>query len=77
MRDMDGLTAAVLVVRQCGCYYETAYDVTGREVLVTGRTCSKCFDEFFAFLERELIDRDAQLTLGLPSRRTPEGEAER
>jgi len=69
------ISSVTLHEKPCGCYYETSLDMTGEVCLIRARTCSACFDEFLTHLEREIIDHEMQLTLDLPSRRTPEGKA--
>lgn len=59
----------------CGCYYETSYDITGEVCLIRARTCTKCWEGFFSWLERECLDNDAQLTLDLASTHGRAGES--
>lgn len=64
------VSAVLLTEHPCGCYYETSVDEDGEVCLIRARTCTSCFDTLLTMLEREMLDRQAQLTLDLPLRVT-------
>lgn len=61
------ITQAITTYYKCGCYYERSYDEVFDLVMINAKVCGTCFDEFHEHLSELMIDKQAQLTLDLPS----------
>lgn len=61
------ITSSTCHYWKCGCYYETSLDENGEVCLIQASTCGVCFDACFRKLDEMVLDKKAQLTLGLAS----------